>query len=337
MKKRFRGYEMKGRVYKNIVTYICIFLITCLSFLSACFDSGDGILSVRSKAKEYFKTQSNALIQAVCNRDTATIKGLFCPMSQQLADIDKQIEDCLAFIDGNIVSYNIKDNFKDSEGYTNHYGTVTQYYSYGEIDKIVTDTGKTYEITYHAYIVEDDSIKGMTWLNLYEAFPAGYDYSYTIDRVYNRVGRMWSSPYDIECGILSAKVINAISEKDTDFLLNNFNEKESSDPEFKQNIENYVAFFNGNPLFTERDDGLYGNDEHDFWFKVSYDLQPNDSNPEKIYTIISVYNIETDTGDIYELYYGAFFNYSDRQFESFDYMTLTNSATEEKVVANYID
>jgi hypothetical protein len=141
----------------------------------------------------------------------------------------------------------------------------------------------------------------------------------------------------MECGNLSAKLIKALSEKDTNFLLNSFTAEETAEPEFEQNIENCVSFFNGNPLFTERDDGLYSDGEHDFWYRTSYELQPNKSAPEKIYTIVLVFNIETDTGETYNLCFGAYFNYSDRQFESFDFLVLINSVTDERAVANYLD
>jgi hypothetical protein len=318
------------KVINYIKVLLCIILSVCILNLSGCslFNSEDSIMGVRSRAKDYVKSQSQALIDAITAKDVTSIKGQFCPLTQNIDGLEESILQSFSIFDGDIVSYQIKEDL-GYEGYSTRYGTVTSYCCTGEIIKIYTTSGTKYGISYLAYIVDGQSIIGMNSYSIYEDYPDGYDYSYTMERSSVSVGHTWQSPYDAECTGIAVNLINAISGGDAEYLKSVCDDELKALTAIDNDIASVINLFCGEPLFTVHTNGIYGDEENDFSFRLGYELEPSRNNPQKISVSVYLTSIKTDTGDEYELSFYALLNYSTLELESISFLGLTNTTTQQ--------
>ena len=262
----------------------------------------DTIDAVRNRVETLRKEVSERMIEALKNEDILAVKDLFCQKSQELKSIYAQIESTFHFMDGQIESYKISDS-TGYERYSNEYGTVVQY-TFGSDIYITTDTGRYYDLYFKTHYIElDSSIKGMTSYILSEndkdsedgnSCKAGYD---------------WSSPYDGECGLISAKLISAVSQKDADAVKSLLCQKTLEAPELDSEIQAVFEFFQGMPLFTEREDGLYdGLSENDLACRVlAYETEKDkDGAVEAVWVSVTVLNVLTDADKHYSIDFAAY-------------------------------
>lgn len=287
---------------KNVLLVIFTFIICCITTLSACIDFSSNILTIRSKVEKLRHEMSETIIEGFKEKNVSSVKELFCPKSRELPDIDEEIEATFTFLEGNIESYTISDS-TSYEDYASDYGKVDDY-EFGSDIFIHTDTGKRYEIYLDVKYITDDSVKGMTFYSLTDR-----DADYTKNHI-RRAGYKWFSPYDDDFGLISANLIKAIANSDTEFIKNSLCSTISEKPATDSQIQALAITFDGTPLFTEREDGLYNFSDIETDFScciLAYrTIKDDNGNTTKIWAHVITRPICTDTGKKYELDFVTF-------------------------------
>lgn len=311
------------------ITMTVAALILCFAAalsLAGCFLFGDGndIASVRERVETLRFETSDTLVAAINARDTQTIKSLFCEKTQELPDIDEQIEAGYEFLGGKIKSYKVSGS-TSYEGYANDYGTVSEY-DFGSEIFITSDSGKEFGLYFKInYITSEKPIAGMTFFNLYEN-KSGYE-----DYEKRMVGYPWSSPYDAEGGVITARLVKAIANKDENGLKKLLHEKTLESPTLADEIRAVFDFFDGAPVFTERADGLYdySDDEKDFTCSVS-GIAREEADRLRIRVIARP--VCTDTGKRYELEFIATLSAdSKHELIGIEYISVEDWDSDERV------
>ncbi len=227
----------------------CVFAAVLLS--SCNLFRGDDIAAVRARAEKLRQSLSRDIVQSIEDGDVARLKSLFCPKSRQLPDIDAQIESTLSFINGNMKSYNVASSI-GFEDYASEFGRVDQY-SFGNDIYISTDASKSYRLYFNVhYIFDDDSVKGMTFYSISE-----WDNDESDVDEKRCAGYPWSSPYDAECGLLTASILKALASKNAQSVKALLCDEILLSPSIDGEIQKLFDFVDGAPSFTERADGLY--------------------------------------------------------------------------------
>lgn len=287
-------------IFISVLAVLC----ACITAVSGClFLSSDGIGAVRSRAEKLRCEMSETLMVAFKNKDVAAVKNLFCPKSQEIGDIDGQIEKTFSFMEGDIQSYEISKS-TGYESVSKDYGKITQY-TFGNSIFINTDAGRKYTLYLNVHFIELDSvIEGMTYYNLSEN-----------DRDYEDIKRCsagfgWSSPFDAELGIISADLIKAVAGKDADAVKSLMCEKALRDARLDGEIAAVFEFFDGTPLFEERADGLYSasENENDFSCRaLGYEiLKDGQANVTSVWCSVITQDIFTDSGRSYNLDFSVY-------------------------------
>lgn len=201
---------------------------------------------------------------------------------------------------GKIQSYKISIDIL-GEGYSTNYGTITAYDYHNDI-YITTDTGRKYRFWFKHKYITDERIKGVTQYGITE-----------IDKEENKriyVSCDWSSPYDRECGVLSAQIIKALASKDSNTLKTLLRQRAANNENIDQKIQDAFNLFKGNPLFTEREDGIYrtyGEEGKEFYCRAGYSSEKDDDGNEVgIWVSVLVNLVYTDTGNRYSLNFAAY-------------------------------
>ncbi len=279
-------------------------LCACITAVSGClFLSSDGIGAVRSRAEKLRYEMSETIMDAFKNKDVAAVKNLFCPKSQEIGDIDGQIEKTFSFMEGDIQSYEISKS-TGYESVSKDYGKITQY-TFGNSIFINTDAGRKYELYLNVHFKElDNVIEGMTFYTLSE-----HDREYE-DMKRCRAGFGWSSPFDAELGIISADLIKAVAGKDASAVKSLMCFEALQNERLDEEIGAVFEFFDGTPLFSERVDGLYNSDdnENDFNCRVlGYEIKRDgDGNATEVWCSVITQNILTDSGRSYNLDFSVY-------------------------------
>ena len=315
---------------KRILTMgICAILISSAILFSACdfFFSSNDIFSVRERAEERRLELTENLVAAFKDRDVVAAKALFCEKSQNLPDLEAQIEATFAFPEGEIQTVTPNREL-GGESYANEYGTVVAYSFYGDA-RMTTDAGRKYRLTFHVYeIVEGEEIQGMT--------------SYTIsedDRDYEntqrcRAGYNWSSPYDSECGVLSANLILAVQNGDAEGVKALLCAHTLEKPELEEELSAAFAFFQGKSTFTVREDGLYDSyDENEISCQVlGYGTDKGEGEPHGVWVNVLAWVIKTDAGRQYRLDFTAFL-YCDEgsEWDGITYFSIEDMDSKERI------
>ncbi len=137
--------------YKAIKMILTI-LITSF-FLSGC-----GIFSSNNYVNHYevAREQSETIIEAVLNEDVDAIEELFCPyIKKNHPELESEIQELFAFIDGEIVSYD-EPKVNIGSGKTDYGQGVVEQSMGGIINNIKTDTGKTYFLVFGCHTVDKE-------------------------------------------------------------------------------------------------------------------------------------------------------------------------------------
>lgn len=317
---------MKKRIIFSIATVFCLLLSVVFAGCNILFGENN-ISSVRERVNKRRYEMSETFISAYKEKNAEPIKALMCPMSQELSDLDGQIINSFSFMEGNIKSYKISGDI-GGEGYSNHYGTVTEYDYYNDI-YITTDTGRQYRLWFHDRYITDERIKGVTQYGIAE------NDREEIQRIHVSCG--WTSPYDRECGVLSAQIIKALASEDSDTLKTLLCQRAANTENIDQKIQAAFNLFNGNPLFTEREDGIYrtyGEEDKGFDCRVlGYDSEKDDDGNEVgIWVFVFINVIYTDTGNRYSLDFAAYLSNENTDIKGVSSVQLEDLDNETSVV-----
>jgi len=329
--KRTKVKIFIGIILAVIVCAPVVFSFSGCNLLDGFFDElfdGNDIASVRERVEKLRYEMSDTIIYGFKNREVNAIKELYCLKTQELPDIDEQIETTFEFMDGEILSYKVSLS-TSYEGYGNNYGTVTDY-DFGSDIFIVTETGREYDLFFHVNYISDDEIKGMTTYSVCEDDREYDDYKIC------RAGYGWSSPYDAECGILSAELIKALGGGEVNAVKELMCAQTLGNPSIDANIQAAFEFFDGNPVFTEREDGLYGysKSDQDFSCRVlGYERAKSDNGEvEEIWVNILTQTVRTDTGKEYDFDIVAYLrNDKNARYKGISCFTVKDSKTDDDI------
>lgn len=93
------------------------------------------------------------VIDCFINKDSETLKEMFCSRAKIDPDFDKQIDEAFEYINGNIISY---DDYIPSASSANYdEGKLVERFYSPRIKNIKTDAKRTYKIVINLYTVYD--------------------------------------------------------------------------------------------------------------------------------------------------------------------------------------
>lgn len=122
---------------------VCGFLLLTLLAFPGCSGSGEKYLTPDQIAMQ----QSNDIMAAIMKNDKGAFKEFLCSgLQEEHPDLDREIEELFAFVDGDIVSFDV-DNPAARGGATTEEGWVRQDIA-TKIKNIQTSSGKSYDIYY---------------------------------------------------------------------------------------------------------------------------------------------------------------------------------------------
>ena len=126
---------------------LLLFPIMILLIVTGCGTSNINV-------KEEVNRQCEELIDYLGKDDTNGLKELFCSVVSDSQNFDSNLLEAVEFFDGTVTSYDIKgigSNQKTDHGNTEIIQVSTKIWD------IETSTGKSYKISYYAYIVNSDN------------------------------------------------------------------------------------------------------------------------------------------------------------------------------------
>ena len=128
---------------------IMLFGVALALFLSSCGKEEDRYENGSSVAKR----MNGIILEAIENDEPEKIKELFCErLLKEHDDIDREIEEFIHFIDGDIIS--VGKQWGDPAGHSTKYPYGLTYERYiGQILDIETNTGNRYRINFYGYNV----------------------------------------------------------------------------------------------------------------------------------------------------------------------------------------
>lgn len=319
---------MKRQIFSIITSTLCISTFTGCS---ASFN-GNSMSNVRKRADKLRHEMSETIISAYKEKNAAPIKALLCPLSQELPDVDEQIQASFSFMEGNIQSYMISEDIS-GEHYSKDYDTITAYDFYNDIH-ITADTGRKYRLRFHVDYISDERIKGITQYSITEDDRENGDKN-------SYVGYEWSSPYDKECGVISAKIIKALADKDANALKSILCPRSASKDSIDEEIQAAFTLFDGSPLFTEREDGLYrnhGSDTEFTSFTLGYESTKDESGNEVgVWANVLAHSIYTDVGTNYTIKFAAYLVNQNSEVTGVSYIRIEdNKSKSEATIGDWI-
>ncbi len=275
-----------------------------------------------NRAKKYELELTNDVLNCFNEKDTDALKTLLCAKTQDLTDIDEQIQACFDLFKGKVISF--EDNLMGYEGESVESGHTTRLERAWKIKDIVTDEDKEYEIYIYTYVIneKDKDKEGISDLTVTCS-----------DGKEVKIGYRWPSYYH-EASELSHKVISAFSENDIAGLKSMFCKRTLDITDINEQLQTAIEFFEGKAtLGMVEGESLDYNRDHDYTTTVN-DEEIVENN-EAIRTSISVYNenIETDAGRIYSLeFYSYLLASDDETFEGISQIIITDDAGTKQVI-----
>ena len=140
----FGLYGIRRR--KNDLKRLVILLLTAL-MLTGC--------SYIDKKRNYqppleiATEQSEYIMECIVNKDKEGLKSVFSKYISETHDLDKEIDEFFAFIDGEIVSYDEPEG--NEGGYTRRDGEYTEKKLYGWTENVKTNSRRKYSISFMMY------------------------------------------------------------------------------------------------------------------------------------------------------------------------------------------
>ena len=273
-----------------VIMCITIFTLTNCNFTTI-FEDPKAIIGEANQSKIEV---SKKLIDCFKEKNSEGIINLLCERTQKIDDINEQISLAINFIDGKIISYNeeIENGY---EGNSISNGDFTTFDNSWTINDVKTDTGKTYTIDCHMFVLDPDkSLEGVS--------------NFIITNKKNKeqqVGYKWDA-YDYDVAALAKKAILAISDGNIDKLKSLFCTKSLESADIENQMKESFNFFEGKATFGKnKETGTYDGN-HDFDTKINDEVKIKNYKPSSIFISAFIENIETDIGKTYEMELSAY-------------------------------
>lgn len=310
-------------ILKRVVVFSIVIIVALSGLFGGCFLLSDNdILAVRERADKLHRETATAFGKAFIERDEAAVKGMFCQKTQELSDLQEEIENTFSYLDGNVASYRIGE--RGYEGYGSEFDVVDEYEFEGNMF-MTTDKGTQYNLSFHIKYITEDSIKGLNRYSLSELYKDGHC----------SAGYNWSTPYDGDCGKLCAKLIKHLANGEQSEIESLICGQIKQNAETRQSIAQAITAFEGNPLFIERADGLYNKStaETDIYIHIWDIIKKNaDGEIESVWLNLSVQSIKTAADKNYDLEITLFLkNASAPQREGISFFKLTDNSEKSSV------
>ena len=109
------------------------------------------------------------VIDCFINKDSETLKEMFCSRARNIPDFDEHINEAFAFIDGNIISYD--DYIASCSEVAYEEGKLVERYYGPFVDNITTDKNKVYTMNISLYAVyeKDNGYVGVSSIVICES------------------------------------------------------------------------------------------------------------------------------------------------------------------------
>lgn len=268
-------------------------VLSLMIFLSGCrvLDIADNLIdNIKQESKLPTNLETaQELVNCFNNEDASALKEMLCQRSQELDDIDEQIQDAFDFIEGNITSFD--ENVTGSEGKSTEYGTTTKLDRFFSIDDIVTYAEQEYSIYVSENLIyqNDSKREGITQITIENES----------DESEVKIGYCWQEFYK-EGRRIASGIADALGERDKQAFSELLSESLRSKSATQENIEETIECFDGKPYFGKvPDDGLEYDGKHDIHVTVKEEETVKCGEPICIKLDIHCENIETDTGRIF--------------------------------------
>lgn len=122
-------------------------------------------------AHEMAINSTNILLNAFKTGETEELKNLFCDAIKSTHDLDKEILSAIDFMGGNITNDGDYSQGMNISSQSIRDGITTQLSISPRIEGLVTTQNKTYNISFHSFMVYTDNAQlvGMTRITIYDA------------------------------------------------------------------------------------------------------------------------------------------------------------------------
>ena len=147
---------------------ICVLLfVFCIICFSSC--GSNNLYEQASLPDKIATEQATIIMNCFKTGETIELKNAFCKAVADTHNLDEEINEAIQFIDGDIISDGKWRFFEESVSSWRD-GVKTESQVSPRIVNIITDTGKTYEIYFHAYIIchRNNNYIGITKIDIYE-------------------------------------------------------------------------------------------------------------------------------------------------------------------------
>lgn len=241
--------------------------------------------------KDYREETAGILIDNIKNRDAQALTELLCLKTRQMPDIERQIEEFFAFVEGEAVSYT--DTESGVESYAKEGIEVTELQWNWSVNGMKTDTGKTYRLDIQTNDIwrADEEKEGISRLII-----VGEEGKEAV------IGYDWKE-YHYEGSTAARKIIEAFSEANPDAVNDLLSEKTRRSEDTEKQICAAMDFFEG--VYTEGKRQEYGKEFYDgryaFHAEVREEEKIENHEPVSIRIDVHVENIITDAKKTYEM------------------------------------
>lgn len=278
-----------------------IVLCIAVSSTAIIFNGCNTFKSIIEQAKNEianFSTETNFpssletaqnLIDNFNEKNSYLIKESLCKRSQNLTDIEEQIQNAFDFIGGNIISFNEDVNGAEEQSIESGKKTIETRDII--IRDIVTDDGKSFDIYAEENLIYTKDPKRVGITNIF--------IRNNEDESEISIGYSWQDLYTEGRDIANSSA-EALGTNDYSAFTDLLSESILDKPETQENISKTMNFFDGMPYFGKvPGDGLNYAGKHDTHVTVDEEETVENGEPVCIHLTIHCENIETDTGRIF--------------------------------------
>lgn len=129
------------------IKYLILLIFPLILTFSGCRSKS---LNVKKEANE----QCRILLDCFSKNDTDGIKALFCSAVSDSANFDNDLLEAVEFFEGEVTSYDLTAIGSDQKS---EYGKTKTLHVSPKIRDIETSAGKSYKISYYAYLINSDN------------------------------------------------------------------------------------------------------------------------------------------------------------------------------------
>lgn len=241
----------------------------------------DEPMAVSAKSKEEV---TEALLDALSAHDAESLKAMLCIKTQEMSDIDQQIQEVFNHFNGTVISRD--DYLSGSEGSSINYGRVLSEERRWFVTDILTDTGDEYEIIIHQYLsaYSYPTREGIVQLNIRHK-----------NDMETIIGYEWTDYY----AVARSEAHDIVQMMSDGELTDYWCQRALQLPNIQQQFDAGVNFIEGVPYFRNGNKPM--REMRDI--RTSYVQEEDVANHEatRVYLELHVENIETDADRIYEM------------------------------------